>query len=112
MVSWVLDCNVLEVLHYRAHCLIVRCRSGRYINDIQLIGFKLLSRKSNKCVRVLRCPEVDVESVKSEKILSLATRICVREPPVMFGLLNRRRCALGMAAIAVDYDGTQARMFV
>ena len=112
MVSWVLDCNILEILHYRTHCLIMRRRSGRQINDIQLIGFKLLSHRSNKCIRVFRCPEVYVESVKSEKILSLATRICIREPPVMFGLLNRRRCALGMAAIAVDYDGTQGRMFV
>ena len=112
MVSWVLDRNILEILHYRADYLVVSRRGRRYIDDIQLIYFKLLPSKSNECIRVLRCPEVDVESMKSEKILSLVTRIGVRESPVMFRLLYRRRCPLMMAAVAVDYDGAQSRMFV
>ena len=112
MVSWVPDRNIFKILYYRAHYLVVRRRGGRYIDDIQLIDFKLLSSKSNKCICVLRRPEVDVESMDSEKVFSLVARIGVWESPVMFRLLHRRRCPLMMAAVAVDYDGTQGRMFM
>ena len=112
MVSWVLDRNILEVLYHRAHYLVVGSQGKRHIDDIQLIDFKVFSSKNNECIRVLRCPEVDVKSMKSEKVFSFITRIGIREPPVMFRLLYRRRCPLMMAAVAVYYDGTQGRMFV
>ena len=110
MVGWVLDRNVLEILYHRTHYLVVRCRSRGDIDDIQLIDLKLLSSKSNECVRVLRCPEVDVKSMKSEEVLSFITRIGVWEPPVVFRLLYRGRCPPMIAAVAVDYDGTQGRL--
>lgn len=112
MVSWVLDGNILEVLYYRAHCLVMGRRGGRYIDNVQLVDFKLLSSNSNEFIRIFRCPEVDVESVKSEEVLSLVARIGVRKSPVMFRLLYRRRCRFMMTTVAVDYDGTQGRVFV
>lgn len=111
MVSRVLDRNILKILYYRAHRLVMRRRGGRYIDDLHLIDFKLLPRNSNEGIRILRCPEVDVESMKSEEVLSLVARISVRESPVMFWLLDRRRC-LSIAAITIDYDGTQGWMLV
>ena len=112
MVGWVLDRNFLEILYHRAHYLVVRCRGRRDIDDIQLIDLKLLSSKSNERVRILRCPEVNVKSMKSEEVFSFIARIGVWEPPVVFRLLYRRRCPLMMATVAVDYDGTQGRLFV
>ena len=112
MISWVLDRNILEVLYYRTHCLVIGRRGGRYIDNVQLVKFKLLSSNSNEFSRILRCPEVDVESVKSEEVLSLVARIGVRKSPVMIRLLYRRGCRFIMTTVAVDYDGTQRRVFV
>lgn len=112
MVCWVLDRNILKGLYYRAHDLFMGRRGGRYIDNIQLVGFKLLSGKSNEIIRILCCPEIYVESVKSKKVLSLVMWVGVWEPPVMFRLLYGRCRFFMVTAIAVHYDGTQGRMFV
>ena len=112
VISWVLNRNVLEILYYGAHCLFMGGRRGWYIDNIQLVDFKLLSRRSNKCIRIFNCPEVDVKGMNSKKISPLIARIGIREPPMMFRSPHRRLCPFMVTVMTVDYDGTQGRVFV
>lgn len=86
MVGWILHRDILELLDDRAHELFVGSWIWWSVKHLDLLWLKLMSSGSNKGMSILRLPEVDIESMKSEKVFPFISRIRIWQSPMMFWL--------------------------
>lgn len=101
MVGWILDRNILQISYHRTHYIFVGCWRSWPIQYFHLIMFQLSLNSRRKFICVFGCPEIDIQCMKAEEVLTLIPRVGVWQSPVVFWLLDGRRRFSTRATISV-----------